>query len=163
MNVEKIMTADAKYCTETDSLSRAAQIMWENDCGFVPVIAANGPPKLMGVLTDRDICMGAYTQGKPLFEIPVTSAMAHRVVCCKPSDDLKQAEALMKQNHVRRLPVVDEDGVLVGIVSINDLAVEAEREIASQKAPELTGNEVANTLASICEHRARRALAAQAG
>lgn len=162
MKVEKIMTVEVKFCTENDNLNRAAQLMWENDCGCIPVIAANGEAKLIGLLTDRDICMGAYTQGKPLAEIPVTTAMARKIISCRPGDDVRQAEALMKHNQVRRLPVTDEKGVLVGIVSINDLALEAEREATAKvRAPELPESEVAETLATICEHRGRE-IAAQA-
>lgn len=154
MKVEKIMTADVKFCIESDNLSRAAQLMWENDCGFVPVIAGDGEAKLTGVLTDRDICMAAYTQGRPLFEIPVTSAMARKVISCQSTDDIGQAEALMRKNQVRRLAVTDDKGALVGIVSINDLALEAEHEAGAKKgAPELAETEVAETLAAICEHR----------
>jgi CBS domain-containing protein len=71
MKIEKIMTVEVKFCTENDNLNRAAQLMPENDCGCIPVIAADGEAKLIGLLTDRDICMGSYTQGKPLSEIPV--------------------------------------------------------------------------------------------
>jgi CBS domain-containing protein len=151
MKVENIMTADVKFCTETDNLDRAAQLMWESDCGFVPVIAFDGQAKLTGVLTDRDICMAAYTQGKLLSEIPVTSVMGRKIISCKRGDDVRQAEALMKQNQMRRLPVTDDKGVLVGVVSINDLALEA----GSKKGvPEMPETEVAETLAAICEHRA---------
>lgn len=154
MKVEKIMTLDVKYCTERDTLNRAAQLMWEDDCGFVPVIALDGQARLIGVLTDRDICMAAYTQGKPLFEIPVTSVMAKSPISCRPSDDIGQAESLMKQNRVRRLAVTDEKENLVGVLSINDLALEAEQEAKAEKgAPELPENDVAETLAAICEHR----------
>lgn len=157
MKVEQIMTSDVKFCTENDNLSRAAQLMWENDCGFVPVLALNGQAKLVGVLTDRDICMAAYTQGGSLSEIPVGTAMAHQVFTCKPGDDIRQAEMLMKQNQIRRLAVTDERGILVGVVSINDLAIEAERELAAkEKAPQLREAEVAETLASICQHRKPR-------
>jgi CBS domain-containing protein len=160
MKIEKIMTVEVKICTENDNLNRAAQLMRENDCGCIPVIAADGEAKLIGLLTDRDICMGSYTQGKPLSEIPVTTAMARKIISCRPSDDIRQAEALMKQNRVRRLPVTDEKEVLVGIVSINDLALEAEREATAKvKAPELPESEVAETLATICEHRGREVLA----
>lgn len=162
MKVEKIMTVDVKVCTENDTLNRAAQLMWENDCGCVPVISIDGDGKLIGILTDRDICMGGYTQGKPLFEIPVGSAMARKIISCRAGDDIREAEGLMKQNRVRRLPVTDEKGGLVGIVSINDLALEAEREAALKvRAPELPEAEVVETLATICEHHGRE-LAAQA-
>ncbi len=159
MKVEKIMTVDVKFCTENDNLNRAAQSMWETDCGFIPVLAINGEAKLGGVVTDRDICMAAYTQGRPLSEIPVTLAMAHKVFTCRPGDDIRQAELLMKQNQVRRLAVTDDKGVLVGVVSINDLAIEAEHELAAkQRNPELPETEVADTLATICRHRKPRLL-----
>ncbi len=155
MKVENIMKLDVKCCTESDSLNRAAQLMWENDCGFVPVVAPDGPlPKLVGVLTDRDICIAAYTQGKRLSEIPASSAMAHKIISCRPSDDVRQAEALMKENQVRRLLVTDENGALLGVVSINDLALEAEYEVAAKSGkPELSQTDVAATLAAICRHR----------
>ncbi len=159
MKVEKIMSPDVKFCLESDNLNRAAQLMWENDCGFVPVIAGDGEAKLTGVLTDRDICMAAYIQGRPLFEIPVTSAMAHKVISCKAGDDIRLAEVLMKENRVRRLAVTNDQGALVGVGSINDLALEAERELGAGKgAPELAETEVAETLAAVSEHRAPRTI-----
>ncbi len=155
MKVQQVMTPEVKFCRESDNLNRAAQLMWENDCGFVPVIAGDGEAKLSGVLTDRDICMAAYLQGRSLSEIPVTTAMAQKVISCKAADDIRDAEMLMKKNQVRRLAVIDDKGALVGVVSINDLALEAERELGVRKgAPELGETEVAETLAAICEHRA---------
>lgn len=80
--------------------------------------------------------------------------MARKVVSCRPSDDLVQIEALMTENQVRRLPVTNERGALVGVVSINDLAIEAKQEAGARKKPaELGQAEVADTLAGICEHR----------
>jgi CBS domain-containing protein len=72
----------------------------------------------IGFLTDRDICMAAYTQGKPLVAPEVDGAMARKVVCCRAEDDLDSAAQLMRQNCTRRLPVTDREGVLVGLLSI---------------------------------------------
>jgi len=67
MKVEQIMTRIVHTCSENDTLNRAAQLMWENDCGCVPVIhGGNGSGAVVGVVTDRDVCMGAYTQGRLL-------------------------------------------------------------------------------------------------
>ena len=107
MKVEQVMTRNVMVCTDADTLNRAAQLMWDYDCGSIPVISANGRGELVGVVTDRDLAMAAYTQGKPLYAIPVTTAMAHKVIACHVQDGISQAEALMRENRVRRLPVLD--------------------------------------------------------
>lgn len=152
MKVERIMTRKVVACNQNDTLNTAAQLMWENDCGCVPVISADGSGAVVGMLTDRDICMAAYTQGKPLTQLPVTCAMAKKVITCKPTDDIRHAEALMRDNHIRRLAVVDDNARLVGIVSLNDIAREAEAERRSG-VREVPGAEVAETLAAICQPR----------
>ena len=72
--VREVMTKDVLTCSVSDRLNRAAQLMWESDCGCIPIVEEHG--MLVGMLTDRDICMAAYTSGKPLSEISVTSAMS---------------------------------------------------------------------------------------
>lgn len=157
MRVEQVMTRNVMVCNVDDNLNRAAQLMWENDCGTVAVISADGDGTVVGFLTDRDVCMAAYTQGKPLWEIPVSLAMARKVISCRVGDDMKQAELLMRENRVRRLPVMDTYGRLQGIISINDLAREAERE-RMESGKETTSLEVAETLAEICRPRIAREL-----
>jgi CBS domain-containing protein len=125
MNVNRIMNHDVKVCSRHDSLNRAAQIMWENCCGAVPVLDEQSRP--VGFLTDRDICMAAYTQGKPLQSLSVDGAMARKVVSCKGDDDLNLAAQMMRENQVRRLAVVGPDGKLAGLLSLDDLACEAAR------------------------------------
>jgi CBS-domain-containing membrane protein len=100
------------------------------------------------MITDRDICMAAYTQGKLLANIPVTSCMSRAVFGCKPTDDLEAAEKLMQTKKVRRLPVVDENGKLAGIISLDDLA----RGVAggAKEQARVTEKEVAQTLSGIC-------------
>ena len=127
MKVEQIMNRSVKVCRPQDSLNKAAQIMWDEPCGAVPVIDDQCKP--VGFLTDRDICMAAYTQGKPLEELRVETAMARKVVSCVAEDDLGSAAGLMRQNRTRRLPVIDQDGALVGLLSLDDLACEAARSL----------------------------------
>jgi len=153
MRVEKLMTTDVKVCFEHETLNRAAQLMWECDCGFIPVIAGNGDASLLGVLTDRDIAMAAYTQGKTLWEIPVSTAMSRDVISCRASEGIEQAEALMRENKIRRLPVVDRSNRVVGILSLNDVAREAQREIAVGGRPEVSAQGVSQTLAAVCQPR----------
>ncbi len=127
MKVGQIMNRHVKVCHPQDSLNKAAQIMWEERCGAVPVVDEDSRP--VGFLTDRDICMGAYTQGQPLAALRVEGAMARKVVACKADDDLSSAAELMRLNRTRRLPVIDPDGTLVGLLSLDDLACEAARAL----------------------------------
>lgn len=162
MKVEQLMTRAVKVCSESDTLNRAAQLMWESDCGCIPVISAKGNGCVVGLVTDRDIAMAAYTQGKQLWAIPVTAAMAHKVIACHANDGVSQAEALMRDNQVRRLPVLDQKEHLVGILSLNDVAREAQREASSGKRAEVTEDAVAETLASVCQPRASHEVATAA-
>lgn len=127
MKVEQIMNRNVKVCRPQDSLNKAAQIMWDEPCGAVPVVDDQRKP--VGFLTDRDICMAAYTQGKPLEELRVETAMARKVVSCVAEDELGAAAGLMRQHRTRRLPVIDRNGALVGLLSLDDLACEAARTL----------------------------------
>src|SRR5215472_13332338 len=81
MDIERVMKHDVMACHPNDSLNRAAQLMWENACGCVPVVDEVGKP--VGLITDRDICMAAYTQGRPLDAITVDASMARNVISCR--------------------------------------------------------------------------------
>ena len=162
MKVEELMTSDIKVCSDSDTFNRAAQLMWESDCGCIPVISANGNCALVGVVTDRDIAMAAYTQSDQLWAIPVTVAMAHQPIVCHGNDSISEAAGMMRDNQVRRLPVLDQNERLVGILSLNDIAREAQREVSGGKRAEVSGDAVAKTLASVCQRRSSREIAASA-
>ena len=146
MNVEQIMTTDLRTCSLADALDRAAQIMWEKDCGVVPVV--DSEQRVVGVITDRDICMAAYIQGKPLSAISIASIGAKSVVAVRPGDSAQDAEALMQKHQVRRVAVMDVDGRLVGMLSLNDLV-----RCARQHPRDISRDEITKTLAAIGEPR----------
>jgi CBS domain-containing protein len=150
MRVDQLMTQRIQSCRPDDSLERAAQLMWDHDCGCLPVCSGDGVGRTIGVITDRDICMGALFQGRPLRELHVSDAMARQVLACRPQDSLAQAEKAMRDARIRRLPVLDDQGSLIGMLSLADLAREAVRE-QTQTPRELTEVEVSDTLAAICE------------
>src|SRR5579862_1491147 len=128
MRVENIMTRPVQSCRPEDSLERAAQLMWECDCGSVPVCASDGITRAVAMITDRDICMCAYSQGKTLRELKVADAISNQELrVCRASDSLAEAENAMRQGRVRRLPVLDSHGALVGMLSLADLARESRR------------------------------------
>jgi CBS domain-containing protein len=154
MNVERVMKPDVKSCSTGDNLNRAAQLMWENACGCIPV--TDHSSKIVGMLTDRDICMAAYTQGRPLDSIAAETSMARKVVTCRVDDDVTTAIHLMRETGVRRLPVVDEHGSLRGIVSLDDLAGEALRNLRGAINQDLA-NELGEAFLAIAARRIRRA------
>ncbi len=135
MKVGQIMNRSVRASHPQDSLNSVAQIMWDERCGDVPVVDERSRP--VGFLTDRDICMAAYTQGKPLAALQVEGAMARKVVCCTTEDDLNSAAQMMRQNRTRRLPVIDREGALVGLLSLDDLACEPARTLRGGTNDEL--------------------------
>ncbi len=151
MRVAELMSTQVQTCSPNDSLEHVAQLMWDNDCGAVPVCTGNGITRAVGMITDRDICMCAFLQGGPLRELTVSTALASRKLqACRAEDSLTEAERIMREARVRRLPVLDSEGSLVGMLSLADIAREASRE---QTLPhrEVTEIEVNDTLAAICQ------------
>jgi CBS domain-containing protein len=148
MSVNEIMTHPAVTCPTSSTLDQAARLMWEFDCGSIPVVDDSG--RVCGMVTDRDICMAAYTQGKPLTAIPVTTAMAHDVVAVHGEDNVEHAEALMRRAQVRRLPVLDGEGRPVGLVSLNDLA-----RLSARAKKSAVDRELVQTLAAVCQPHPR--------
>ena len=160
MIVEQLMTRNAQTCSAADTLNKAAQIMWEADCGCVPVV--DSADHLVGILTDRDVCMAAYTQGGRLSELHVSQAMSRNVFTCKPGDSVAAAETCLRTHQVRRLPVVDEEGHVMGVLSLNDIACEAQREREGKGKRHITADEIAATLGAVSSHRGSGELAASA-
>ncbi len=151
MNVQQLMATKVKTCSLADTLNRAAELMWDGDCGCVPVV--DGESHVMGILTDRDICMAAYTQGKALWELPVELAMNKKVWAIRPEETISAAEKLLAEKKVHRLPVVDQAGHLVGILSLSDIARQAACDRGAKRKT-ITDTEVGETVAAICEPRA---------
>ena len=153
MKVKDLMATEVKSCPDYSTLNTAAQIMWDHDIGCVPVVDKEG--HVIGMLTDRDICMSAYIQGVSLTGALVTSAMSKQVFSCKPEDDIATAEKLMRDKQVHRLPVIDDQRRLVGVISLNDIAREAASEIQMKKPRQVSDAEVTQVMASICAPRHR--------
>ena len=146
MQVKDILTSNPKTCRKGESCREAARILWENDCGCAPVLDDEG--KVIAMITDRDICMAAYFQGKPLHEIPVESAMSRELWACSPDDSVAAAEKTLQTRQVRRLPVIDGGSRLRGVISLNDIARALTPVGAGRNGT--TPVEVSETLAAIC-------------
>lgn len=147
MKVDQLMTQPAVSCRTDDTLGTAARLMWDHDCGVVPVV--NDAGSVVGIITDRDICMAAYTQGVPLHSIPTRTAMAREVFTCRPDDGVEGVERLMRDKQIRRVPVVDGDGHPIGMLSLNDIA----RGATSGEENNGFGRDVTELLAAIGQPR----------
>ncbi len=148
MKVEQLMKRPVRTCQSEDSLDWVAELMWEADCGCLPVV--DGEERLLAVVTDRDICMAAHFQGGPLYALKVKGAMSKNVFACSPQDTIADAENVMRTNQIRRLPVIDAERRVVGILSLNDLALEAGATGAKKR--EVTLTDVGRTLQAVCRH-----------
>jgi len=160
MKVKEVMSTNPKVCTLGDNLSAAAGLMWEHDCGILPVVAEGG--KVVGLITDRDICMAANLKNQRLSNLAVEDVISGDVYACKAEEDIRSALETMQENKVRRLPVIATDGTLQGILSMNDVVLKAD-EPKEKKAPELSYGDVVNTYKSICQHRVTLQAQATAG
>jgi CBS domain-containing protein len=146
------MTKEVQVCRPSDSLNQAAQLLWEKDIGMLAVVADDGSNRLVGTLTDRDICMAAYTQGGSLGHLLVGAAMSRDVKACTPMTTLGEAAHEMARAQARRLPVVDGSRQVLGMLSLADLAREAARK-ASARGNAAEFALVGKTLAAITAPR----------
>ena len=148
MTAKDLMRSDVKSCDADMDLASVAKIMWDYDCGTVPVV--NEERKVIGMITDRDICIAAATRSAAPGNLRVRDVMVGQVYTCSPGDDVRTVLNTLKQRRVRRLPVVDQQQRLVGIISTNDLVARAE----SRSGAAVPGEEFLAALRAICEHSA---------
>ena len=149
MRVQDIMTANVETCSLESDLGAAASIMWKRDCGAVPVV--DDERRVVGMITDRDICMALSTRNKLASEIKIGEVISGNVYACAPDDKLRDALETMQSAQLRRLPVVDASGVLHGILSINDIILHSAK---GRSKKHISHGEVMATLKALCEHRA---------
>jgi CBS domain-containing protein len=122
MKVEELMTHSVRTCRSGDTLSTAAQLMWDGDCGCVPVISDDGSKRVVRMITDRDICMATHFRGCRPREIAVGDVMSTGVRSMGPSEDLADTEAIMARRPGAPPPGRRREPELLGVVSLADLA-----------------------------------------
>lgn len=126
IKIQDVMTMNPDWCLRESSATQAARMMKETDVGIVPVVDSESGRKLVGVVTDRDLCLAVIAAGKHPDSVRVAEAMTSQVVTCHPDDDIRKAIHLMQGNQVRRIPVVDREGMIQGVVSTADIVQQAE-------------------------------------
>jgi len=149
MKVNELMTRTPYYCQPETNLGSATELMWNANCGFLPVVSAEG--NVIGVITDRDICMALGTRNRLAGEVTVAEVMSDKPYSCEPDDDIHMALHTMGKAKVHRLPVIAQNGTLVGVLSMDDILFRAE-PTSLGKEPELSSDEVAKTFRLIVQN-----------
>jgi CBS domain-containing protein len=153
MNVRDVMVVGVRFCTPDTNLAAVTQIFWEQGCGALPVVE-NG--RAIGMITDRDVSIALGTRNAKAGDTFVRDVALPKVFFCQPQDDIHIALQTMRAQQVRRLPVVDHEGALQGILSLDDLVLFAGDKLTDA----LTYTDIVDTMKSIYEHPApSRALA----
>ena len=145
------MTASPSVCDLNESLAEAAKTMWDSDCGVLPVLKDGR--EVVGLITDRDIVMAMAMRDCNPAAISAEEVITGDVYSVAPEDELQKALEVMQQQQVRRLPVINPEGELAGMLSMNDIVLNAKQK-TNAKTPEIGYADVVNTYKAICAHRA---------
>ena len=128
MKCNEFMTPNPACCLPSDTVDKAAQLMKEKDVGPVPVIDSQQTKRLIGIITDRDVALSIVADGRDAKSTQVEAVMTRDLITCREDDDLQAAFAAMGKHQVRRIPIVDAQGRLVGIIAQADVATRAGHE-----------------------------------
>ena len=138
MKVRDIMTADPICCVLTDTAQRVAQMLRDNNIGCAPIVEDQQSRKLVGIITDRDLCCSVIADGLDPKTTTVVNLMTSQPVSCRDGDNLEKCERAMQEHKIRRMPVVDGEGCCIGIVSQADLALRCKPEEVSKTIAEIS-------------------------
>jgi len=145
MKVQDVMTVDVRTCAPEANLADVAQLMWESDGGIVPIVDEHN--RVRGVVTDRDVCIALGTRNQPAASVQATDVMSTDVLTGTATDDLAKALATMRAGRVRRVPVVDAEGALCGVLSLDDVVLQITEKSRDAKLRDA----MVGTLRGICE------------
>lgn len=159
MRVDSVMTGDVACCRADALVREVAETMRAADRGAIPVV--DGDRRLVGIVTDRDLVVRLAGTAPNGWDMPVSAVMTADPARCRPADTAQHALGIMKAARVGRLPVVDDDEVLVGILSVNDIVLGAQNVRAGQAR--VSYEQVMDTLSALCAARTGALRTAHAG
>lgn len=143
MKVKDIMTQSAVCCSPDTNVGAAVELMWVHNCGMLPVVGTDR--RLFGIVTDRDICIAMGTRNRLAGELTVGEIATRDVFTCKPDDEIHEAMDTMASKQIRRLPVVNTEGVPQGILSMDDIITHGDLN-KWEGACELSSEEIIRSL-----------------
>jgi CBS domain-containing protein len=155
MKIRDLMTKEVATCRPDTNLAAAGALMWEHGCGVLPIV--DETRKAIGVVTDRDICIALCTRNVRASELTVGDVANPRVLSCTASEDVRTALETMRDGKIHRLPVVDDGGILEGIVSMDDIVMSAEKGNGKART-EVPFEDVLQTLQVISAHHLNQPL-----
>jgi CBS domain-containing protein len=138
MKVLEVMTANPVCCLFTDTAQKASQILRDQHVGSLPVIRDQQSRQLVGMVTDRDICCSVVADGLDPRNTSIEKYISADLVTCRDDDNLDKCEQAMQEHQIRRIPVVDDEGRCIGIVSQADLALKDKPEKVSRTVAEIS-------------------------
>lgn len=144
MKVREIMTRTAVFCGPESTLEEATFLMRRHNCGFLPVVGDGG--NVIGVITDRDMCIALGARNRKPSDLRVWDVMPHKLFTCMEGDDVHCALKTLRGAKVRRLPVIDRDGALAGVLSIDDIVLGAREHLLRK---DISYSDVENTFKAI--------------
>ena len=138
MKVREIMSSNPVCCTPEDTAQKVAKILCDHNIGSVPVVMDQQSLKLVGIITDRDLCCKVVAEGLNPKSTKIDRFISLNPVTCRDGENLDNCERLMQEHQVRRIPVVDGDGRCIGMVSQADLALKEKPEKVSKTVAEIS-------------------------
>jgi CBS domain-containing protein len=139
MKCKEIMTEDPVCCLPGDTVDQAAQLMKDDDVGSIPVVADQKTKRLLGIITDRDLAIKVVSQARQISAVTVEEVMTHDPATCHAEDDLREAIDAMEMHQVRRIPVVNDNKQIIGIIAQADIATRArEPETTAEVVEEIS-------------------------
>jgi len=145
MLVREVMKASPQGCSPATNLAEVTERLWKSGCGALPVLDGQG--KVIGIITDRDICVAAGTRNQRPSDLAAQAAMTRDVATCFADDEIHTALKTMRDRKVRRMPVLTRAGELAGLLTMSDLVLLARHDDGSD--PPLSYEDVMNTLKCI--------------
>lgn len=138
MKVKEVMTGSPECCTAETGLQEVAQMMVDCDCGCIPVVDSHDSKMPIGMITDRDITCRVVAQGKNPLDMTAGDAMTSTVVSVTPETSLEECLNLMEESQIRRVAVVDDNGMICGIVAQADVALKADEHKTAEVVQEVS-------------------------
>ncbi len=120
---EEVMTKNPICCLPDDNVGKVAEMMKKTNIGSIPVVENEQSRKLVGIVTDRDLAIKIVAEGRDAKSTKVEAVMTHKVVTCHPDDELQKALEAMSEHQLRRIPIVDNNNKILGIIAQADVAV----------------------------------------
>lgn len=149
MQVHEIMTKDVTSCSPGTNAAVATELMWSQNCGALPIVEKGR--HVVGMVTDRDLLIALGTSNRNANDLHVGEVMNQVLSLCSPDDDVRDALNTMARHQLHRLPVVDQDGELAGILSLSDIALRADADTLSK--------DLLKTMKAICVRQSQRGMA----